>query len=63
MKHVRVFDWLQVGEYNGKTLGTWRTTRVDINPDIPEAHKLHGWYAHTAPHSQAANIVPHTLLF
>ena len=63
VKHVRVFDCLQVGEYNGKTLGTWRTTRVDINPDIPEAHKLHGWYAHTAPHSQAANIVPHTLLF
>jgi len=34
-----------VGEYNGKTLGTWRTTKVDFNPDIPEATHLRTWLA------------------
>lgn len=34
----------KVGDYNGKTIGVAMSTVFQINPDIPEAHKLRGWF-------------------
>lgn len=34
----------KVGDYNGRTLGVAMSTVFQINPDIPEAHKLRGWF-------------------
>lgn len=34
----------KVGDYNGKNLSVASTTVVQINPDIPEAHTVKGWY-------------------
>lgn len=33
-----------MGDYNGKTLSIASTTLVQINPDIPEAHTVKGWF-------------------
>ncbi len=34
----------KVGDYNGRTIGVAMSTVFQINPDIPEAHKLRGWF-------------------
>lgn len=35
----------KIGEYGGgKTLGTASGTSIKMNPDIPEGHKLRGWF-------------------
>ena len=33
----------QVGEYNGKNLMASFSSRLDVNPEIPEAHELRAW--------------------
>lgn len=35
----------KLGEYNGgKTIGALQSTVLKINPDLPEGHKLRGWF-------------------
>lgn len=35
----------KIGEYGGgKTLGTMSGSSIKVNPDIPEGHKLRGWF-------------------
>nr|ADR72941.1 replication protein A1 [Brachionus ibericus] len=34
----------KIGDYNGKTLSVASTTVVQINPDLPEAHTVKGWF-------------------
>ncbi|KAL7023570.1 hypothetical protein ACKWTF_012683 [Chironomus riparius] len=35
----------KLGEYNGgKTLGALQSTVIKINPDLPEGHRLRGWF-------------------
>ena len=34
----------KVGDYNGKNLSVGMSAVVQINPDIPESHKLRGWF-------------------
>ncbi|CAF0704338.1 unnamed protein product [Brachionus calyciflorus] len=34
----------KVGDYNGKNLSVASTTVIQINPDIPEAHTVRGWF-------------------
>jgi replication factor A1 len=34
----------KVGDYNGRTIGVSMNTVFQLNPDIPEAHKLKGWF-------------------
>lgn len=41
---VVAFKGLKVSDFNGRSLGCSDTTAIAINPDIPEAHRLRGWY-------------------
>ncbi len=34
----------KLGDYNGRTLSVGGMTVFQVNPDIPEAHRLRGWY-------------------
>ncbi len=34
----------KVGDYNGRTLSVAGTTVMQLNPDMPEAHTLKGWF-------------------
>jgi replication factor A1 len=34
----------KVSDYNGRTLSVSANTLLHLNPDIPEAHSLRGWY-------------------
>jgi len=34
----------KLGDYGGRNLSITSTTIMQINPDIPEAHKLRGWF-------------------
>jgi replication factor A1 len=34
----------KVSDYNGRSLGVLNSSTVQVNPDIPEAHTLRGWY-------------------
>lgn len=34
----------KVSDYNGRTLGVSDATSLVVNPDVPEAHRLRGWY-------------------
>jgi len=34
----------KLGDYNGRTLSVGGMTVFQVNPDIPEAHKLRGWF-------------------
>lgn len=44
----------RVGEFNGgKNLSTLSGTAVQIDPDIPEAHRLRGWFNTTGCHEEA----------
>ncbi|KAK2145994.1 hypothetical protein LSH36_641g01037 [Paralvinella palmiformis] len=44
VKGCRLSDW------GGRTLSALASSQISINPDIPEAHRLRGWYD-TAGHS------------
>lgn len=35
---------VKVSDYGGRTLGISDSTVIEINPDMPEAHRLRGWY-------------------
>ncbi|RKO86700.1 replication factor rfa1, partial [Blyttiomyces helicus] len=35
---------VRVGDYGGRTLSMYSGSTMSINPDIPEAHRLRGWY-------------------
>lgn len=34
----------KLGDYNGRTLSVGTATVFQVNPDIPEAHRLRGWF-------------------
>ncbi len=36
----------------GRSLSLYSSSVFNINPDIPEAHKLRGWYTHHGKQSQ-----------
>ena len=38
IKNVRISD------FGGRSLSTMRNSMIEMNPDIPEAHRLKGWY-------------------
>ncbi|KAK9450595.1 uncharacterized protein V1518DRAFT_414231 [Limtongia smithiae] len=35
----------KVGDFNGRSLSLLSSSTMTVNPDVPEAHKLRGWYA------------------
>lgn len=41
---VLLLKGAKVGEFNGRTLSVAGSTLMQINPDIPEAHTLRGWF-------------------
>ena len=34
----------KVSDYNGVSLGTLMSSVLQVNPDLPQAHELRGWY-------------------
>ncbi|KAI4487913.1 hypothetical protein M0802_011732 [Mischocyttarus mexicanus] len=47
----------RIGEFNGgKNISTLMTSVVQIDPDIPEAHKLRGWYSSIGISDQAKSL-------
>jgi replication factor A1 len=34
----------KLSDYNGRTMSVLSSTTMQMNPDIPEAHSLRGWY-------------------
>ena len=34
----------KISDYNGRTMSVLVSSTLQINPDIPEAHALRGWY-------------------
>jgi replication factor A1 len=34
----------KVGDYGGRSLSMYSTSTMTLNPDIPEAHRLRGWF-------------------
>lgn len=51
----------KVGEYNGaKTLSSVSTTQIDTEPDLPEAHRLRGWYQSGRAASESITMVSNT---
>ncbi|ADM12380.1 DNA replication factor A protein 1 [Encephalitozoon intestinalis ATCC 50506] len=45
---------VKVSEFNGISISTTGGSQVVINPDIPEAHELAGWYQSTGKDMQVA---------
>ncbi|KAJ7709439.1 hypothetical protein B0H17DRAFT_998734 [Mycena rosella] len=41
---VIAFKSVKVGDYGGRSLSFFSSSTMSINPDIPEAHVLRGWY-------------------
>lgn len=41
---VLLLKGAKLGDYGGRTLSVTSTTVTQINPDIPEAHTLRGWF-------------------
>ncbi|KAJ7112422.1 hypothetical protein C8R43DRAFT_1099590 [Mycena crocata] len=41
---VIAFKSVKVGDYGGRSLSFFSSSSMSINPDIPEAHGLRGWY-------------------
>ncbi|PCH37707.1 replication factor-a protein, partial [Wolfiporia cocos MD-104 SS10] len=41
---VVAFKGVKVGDFGGRSLSCYSTSTVLVNPDIPEAHILRGWY-------------------
>ncbi|KAI9227616.1 MAG: putative replication factor-A protein 1 [Piptocephalis tieghemiana] len=44
---VLAFKGVRVGDFNGRSLSALMSTQIMENPDIPEAHRLRGWYDST----------------
>ncbi|CAO1619237.1 unnamed protein product [Sympodiomycopsis kandeliae] len=43
-KPVIAFKGVKVGDFGGRSLSMFTSSTMMINPDIPEAHGLRGWY-------------------
>ncbi|CAL1705705.1 unnamed protein product [Somion occarium] len=41
---VVAFKGVKVGDFGGRSLSMFSSSMMTINPDIPEAHALRGWY-------------------
>ncbi|KAJ6490618.1 replication factor-A C terminal domain-containing protein [Mycena vitilis] len=41
---VIAFKSVKVGDYGGRSLSFFSSSTMALNPDIPAAHKLRGWY-------------------
>ncbi|KAK9476941.1 hypothetical protein V1514DRAFT_335409 [Lipomyces japonicus] len=41
---VVAFKGVKVGDFNGKNLSMLSASTLTVNPDVPEAHRLRGWY-------------------
>ncbi|KAJ6502115.1 hypothetical protein C8R45DRAFT_861868 [Mycena sanguinolenta] len=41
---VIAFKSVKVGDFGGRTLSVFSSSTMAINPDLPEAHVLKGWY-------------------
>jgi replication factor A1 len=41
---VVAFKGVKVGDFQGRTLSTMTSSQVSVNPDIPPAYDLRGWY-------------------
>ncbi|KAI4471648.1 replication factor a 1 rfa1 [Holotrichia oblita] len=51
----------KVGEFGGgKNLGTTMNGILKVNPDIPEAHRLRGWYDNSGMHKEMKNLSART---
>ncbi|XP_021943211.1 replication protein A 70 kDa DNA-binding subunit isoform X2 [Folsomia candida] len=52
----------KVSDYNGKSISCMMSSSMLVNPDIPEAHVLRGWYdnvgLHTESHSLSMSRAP-----
>ncbi|KAJ2068850.1 Replication factor A protein 1 [Coemansia sp. S2] len=44
VEHVVAFKGMRVGDFGGRTLSLPSVGSMTVNPDIPEAHALRGWY-------------------
>ena len=47
---------VRVSEFNGVTLSAINSTMLCINPDIPEAHHLKGWYDNYGKDQQSTSL-------
>ncbi|PWN30202.1 replication factor-a protein [Jaminaea rosea] len=43
-KPVIAFKGVKVGDFGGRSLSMFSSSSMMVNPDIPEAHGLRGWY-------------------
>ncbi|KAL6301589.1 replication factor-a protein [Sparassis latifolia] len=41
---VVAFKGVKVGDFGGRSLSMYSSSTMAVNPDIPEAHALRGWY-------------------
>jgi len=47
----------RVTEFNGgKSVGMGASSTMQLNPDIDESHKLHGWFGLLGDNHQFSNI-------
>lgn len=53
---VIAFKGVRVSDFGGRTLSTFGGTSFSLNPDIPEAHKLRGWYDNGGRNAQCQNL-------
>merc|ERR1719215_732842 len=36
---------VRVGDYGGRSLSTLNSSHIEMNPDVPEAHKMTAWWS------------------
>lgn len=46
----------RVSDFNGRSLSTIMSSMLSLDPDIPEAHKLRGWFDNVGKNEEAASI-------
>jgi replication factor A1 len=46
----------KIGDYGGRSLSTVNDSVIEINPDLPDAHNLIGWWAQLGGNAQFATI-------
>lgn len=46
----------KVSDFGGRSLSTQFSSVLTLNPDIPEAHSLRGWYDSTGQHEEASSL-------
>ena len=47
---------VKLSDYGGRSLGCVSSTVFQVNPDMPEAHKLRGWYDNVGISAQTTSI-------